>query len=68
LFNVYYPLRTLVLLGVETVLVCGSFLVAALFQFGDDSYLVLNYENGFYKILAVTGLALLCFHSFDLYD
>ena len=68
LFNVYYPVRTLVLLAGEALVVCTSFLLAALIQLGDDSYLVLNYENGFYKILGVTGLALLCMYYFDLYD
>ena len=68
LFNIYYPLRTLVLAGGEFIIVCTSFLLATLIQLGSDSYLVLNYENGFYKILAVAGLAMLCLHYFDLYD
>jgi len=68
LFNVYYPVRTLVLAGGEAIIVCASFLLATLLRVGSDSYLVLNYENGFYKILAVTGMAMLCLHSFDLYD
>jgi len=50
------------------VIVCASFLLATLIHFGPNSYLVLNHENGFYKIFAVTGLALLCLHYFDLYD
>jgi sugar transferase (PEP-CTERM system associated) len=68
LFNVYYPVRTLLLFGGEVLIVCASFLLATLIRFGDDSYLVLNYENGFYKILAVTGMSLLFFSYFDLYD
>jgi sugar transferase (PEP-CTERM system associated) len=68
LFNVYYPLRSLVLLAGEALIVCVSFLLAALIRFGPDSYLVLNYEYGFLKILGVTGLALLCLHYFDLYS
>ena len=68
LFNVYYPVRGLVLLAGEAVIVCASFLLATLIHFGPNSYLVLNHESGFYKILAVTGLALLCLHYFDLYD
>jgi len=67
-FNVYYPVRTLVLAGGETLIVCASFLLATLLQLGADSLLVLNYENGYYKILCVTVLALLCLHYFDLYD
>ncbi len=68
LFNVYYPLRSLVLLAGEALIVCASFLLAALIRFGHDSYLVLNYEYGFLKILGVTGLALLCLHYSDLYN
>ena len=67
LFHVYYPVRTLVLLAGEAVIVCLSFLVAMLIGFGPDSYLVLNYEAGLYKILAITILVLLCSHYFDLY-
>jgi len=68
LFNVYYPLRSLVLLCGEAFVICSSFLLALRIEFGADSYLVLNLENGYYKILAVTGLALICSHYFDLYD
>jgi sugar transferase (PEP-CTERM system associated) len=34
----------------------------------DDSYLVLNYEGGWYKLFIFTGVVLLCSHWFDLYD
>ncbi len=68
LFNVYYPVRVLILLVGEALIVCASFLLATLVHLGHDSYVVLNYGSGFYKILAVTGLALLCLHYFDLYD
>jgi sugar transferase (PEP-CTERM system associated) len=67
LFHVYYPVRTLVLLAGEAVLVCVSFLAATLLQFGPDSYLVLNYQEGLYKILAITLLVLICSYYFDLY-
>lgn len=68
LFNVYYPVRTLVLVGGEALLVSGAFLLACLLSFGEDAYLVLNYENGYLKILGITGLALLCLYYYDLYD
>jgi len=67
LFHVYYPIRSLVLLGGEILVVGFSFLLATIVRFGPDSYLMLNYENGFYKILCVTGCSILCFHCFDLY-
>lgn len=68
LFNVYYPVRTLVLLIGEALIVWTSFLLGTMFEFRQDSYLVLNYEGGYYKILAVTVLVLLCSHWLDLYD
>jgi sugar transferase (PEP-CTERM system associated) len=68
LFNVYYPTRVLVLVAGEGMIVCASFILAALIRLGPDSILVLNYEYGFHKILGVTVLAMLCLHYFDLYD
>jgi sugar transferase (PEP-CTERM system associated) len=68
LFNVYYPIRTLVLLIGEALIVWTSFLLGAVFEFRQDSYLVLNFEGGYYKIFVVTALVLLCSHWLDLYD
>jgi len=68
LFNVYYPIRTLILLVGEAMIVWTSFLLGAVYEFREDSYLVLNYEGGYIKIFAVTALVLLCSHWFDLYD
>jgi sugar transferase (PEP-CTERM system associated) len=67
IFNVYYPARTLVLLLGEVLVVSLSFLLAEVVQFGPDSYLVLNYEQGIYKIVAITVLVVLCSYYFDLY-
>ena len=68
LFNVYYPVRTLVLLVGEALIVWTSFLLGTFFVWRQDSYLILNYEGGYLKILIVTLLVLLCSHWFDLYD
>lgn len=68
LFNVYYPARTLVLIAGEAVVVCLSFLVAVVVRLGPDSYIKLNYEGGYLKVLGVSGLAMLCAYYFDLYD
>jgi len=67
LFHVYYPVRTLLLPAGEAIVVCLSFLAATLIQFGPDSYLFLNYEQGLYKIFAITVLVLICSYYFDLY-
>jgi sugar transferase (PEP-CTERM system associated) len=68
LFHVYYPVRTLILLAGEALIVWTSFLVGAVLQFREDSWIVLNYEGGYYKILGATVLVIVCSHWFDLYD
>jgi sugar transferase (PEP-CTERM system associated) len=68
LFNVYYPIRTLILLAGEALIVWTSFLLGTMLQFREDTYLVLNFEYGYYKILMVTIVVLLISHWFDLYD
>ncbi len=67
-FSVYYPTRMLVLVTGELLIVCSSFVLAALLRLGEDSLLVLQYEYGFYKILGVTAVALVCLDYFDLHD
>ena len=68
LFNIYYPIRTLVLLGGETLLVWSSLLAATIWQHPEDLYVVLNYEGGYLKILAATVAVLVFSHLFDLYE
>jgi sugar transferase (PEP-CTERM system associated) len=68
LFNIYYPIRTLVLLGGEILLVWASLLAATVWQHPEDSYVVLNYEGGYFKILAATLAVLIFSHLFDLYE
>jgi len=68
LFKVYYPVRTLILVLGEGLLVWTSLLLATVWQFRADSYIALNFEYGYYKILALTILALLLSHWFDLYN
>jgi len=68
LFNVYYPIRTLILLAGEALIIGTSFLLGTLLQYRADSYLVLNYEGGYVKILTVSIVVLLFCHWFDLYD
>jgi sugar transferase (PEP-CTERM system associated) len=68
LFNVYYPVRTLLLLAVETMVVFTSFLLGMLLAFPEEKYIVLNYQYGYLKILVATLVVLICSHWFDLYD
>lgn len=68
LFNVHYPIRTLILVLGEASVVCASFLLATMLRYREDSYLVLNFEHGYDKIVAVTLFVLLLSHWLDLYD
>jgi sugar transferase (PEP-CTERM system associated) len=74
LFKVYYPLRTLVLLAGEALIVGLSFVAAMLLVWRHSDYNLLQLsnelfiENGLLKILAATGLVLVVSHRFDLYD
>ncbi len=70
LFNVYYPIRTLVLLVGEALIVWASFVLATVMQYGgwQEGYIVLNFEGGYYKILAVTAIVVVASYWFDLYD
>ncbi len=68
LFNVYYPLRTVILLTGELLLAVSSFLAAVLLQWGADSFLVLNFEFGYWKVGLASGLTLMLLYYFDLYD
>ncbi|MDW5267477.1 MAG: TIGR03013 family PEP-CTERM/XrtA system glycosyltransferase [Edaphobacter sp.] len=68
LFNVYYPTRTIVLLLCEALIIGGCFLLATVLIAGPDSYLVLNFEYGWVKIVALIILTLLISYYFDLYE
>jgi sugar transferase (PEP-CTERM system associated) len=60
-------MRTLVLLAGEALIVWVSFVIGTVLR-SQDSWLLLNVESGYLKILAVTlGVLLLC-HGLDLYD
>jgi sugar transferase (PEP-CTERM system associated) len=75
LFKVYYPLRTLVLLVGEALIVWTSFLLATIWR-NPDSWLLGNVEGGYLqvlaalgpKILVVTAVVLILSHLLDLYD
>jgi sugar transferase (PEP-CTERM system associated) len=58
----------LVLQGGEALIICCSFLLAARIRLGEDALLVLQYEYGIYKILAIGAFGMICLHYFDLYD
>ena len=80
LFKVYYPMRTLLLLGGEALIASLSFVVGTslsllagrMISSSDGFSLRLNnelfIEGGYIKIVALTAVVLLLSHGFDLYD
>jgi sugar transferase (PEP-CTERM system associated) len=67
LFNVYYSVRTLLLMFGEALVVWSSFLLGAVLASPEKSYTLVSYEQG-YKIFAVTIIALAGSYWFDLYE
>ena len=68
LFNVYYPIRALVLVTVEALIIVSSLLLGVFARFHEDSFLVLNFAHGYFEICVLTLLVLLLSHGIDLYD
>ena len=68
LLNVYYPTRTVLLLLCETLVVGGCFLAATWIMHGSDASLVLQDEQGFSKIAAITLTTIILSYYFDLYE
>lgn len=68
LFSVYYPTRVLLLLVGEAALVFGSFVAAVYLQYGQDTFIYLNYEGGYGRVALAAGVCLICLYYFDLYD
>jgi sugar transferase (PEP-CTERM system associated) len=68
LFNVHYSIRSVILVLGEALIVWVSFLLGMMLRYREDSYLVLNFEYGYYKILGVTLFVLLLSHWLDLYE
>jgi sugar transferase (PEP-CTERM system associated) len=64
----HYSIRTLILVATQALLVLSALTLAILIHFGDDSFLVLNFEYGYYKILAVLAFVMLFSYWLDLYD
>jgi exopolysaccharide biosynthesis polyprenyl glycosylphosphotransferase len=69
LLNAYFPTRTLFLGISEACLVAAAFVAAAIARLGaNDAVIMLNYEQGFLKILVVSVAFVACMYYFDLYD
>lgn len=69
LLNVYFPRRTLFLGVSESCLVAMAFVLATVARLGlNDASLMLNYEQGGFKIFVVSAIFIGSMYYFDLYD
>jgi sugar transferase (PEP-CTERM system associated) len=69
LLHAYFPARTFFLGISEACLVAAAFVVAIVARLGtNDAAIMINYELGLYKILAVATAFIACMYYFDLYD
>jgi sugar transferase (PEP-CTERM system associated) len=66
--NVYFPTRTIILIFCETLIVCGSFLLASALLLGPNTLSTLSDQHGVLKIGVLTGVTILCAYYFDLYE
>lgn len=67
--NTYFPRRTLFLGISEACLVALSFVAAAMVRLGtSDATLMLHYQQGFLRILLLSGIFLFSMYYFDLYN
>lgn len=68
LFQVYYPVRTIVLLVGELVILLASFTAAATYLLGPEAEIVLQYENGLVRLCLFAATIVLAAYYLDLYS
>jgi sugar transferase (PEP-CTERM system associated) len=69
LLNAYFPARTIFLGISEACIIALAFMAATIARLGaNDATLMLSYEQGFFKILVVSGAFIVCMYYFELYD
>ncbi len=67
--HAYFPARTVFLGLSEACLVTLAFIAATIARLGTfDGTIVLNYQQGFIKIIVVAAIFIVCMYYFDLYD
>jgi sugar transferase (PEP-CTERM system associated) len=67
--HAYFPARTVFLGLSEACLVTLAFIAATIARLGTfDGTIVLNYQQGFIKIIVVAAIFIICMYYFDLYD
>jgi sugar transferase (PEP-CTERM system associated) len=68
IFNVYFPVRSLVATVGDAGLVCSSFLLATVIQFGAASPDILSEHEGLLKILVITVATVVFLSWTDVYE
>lgn len=68
IFHAYFPTRVLLLAASEVITMFFALLIAHYVRFGQDSALVVLYEDGWKRIAIVCVVCLICLYYYDLYD
>jgi sugar transferase (PEP-CTERM system associated) len=68
IFNVHHPIRKVILISGETFMVAVSLLLGTMLWYRASSPIVLNFDYGYYKLFALSILAVLFCQWLDLYD
>jgi sugar transferase (PEP-CTERM system associated) len=67
--SAHFPRRTVLLVFSEACLIALTFCLASVARLGKtNASLMLNYEQGFWKIFVLTAAFVLCMYYFDLYE
>jgi sugar transferase (PEP-CTERM system associated) len=66
--GVYLPTRTVLLAVSEVSLIFVALIAATFVRFGSRTGVILEYENGLFKIALASTVCVLCMYYYDLYE
>ena len=68
ILNAYFPARTLLLVFTETLVAFCALVGTTYVLYGQDSTILLFYENGLLRIAIVCAICMVCIYYYDLYN
>jgi len=68
ILNAYFPARTLLLVFTETLVAFCALIGTTYVFYGQDSSILLFYENGLLRIAIVCAICMVCIYYYDLYN
>ena len=68
ILNAYFPARTLLLVFTETLVAFCALIGTTYVFYGQDSSILLFYENGLLRISIVCAICMVCIYYYDLYN